>query len=985
MIFLLSCVLNPVCKCLVGELVEDANKAYHDVKDCGDQIATLQTEAHQLKIKSETIDQELKDAIKKGKEPVPGVEKWIKEAKTLESEASLLEIEFQKSTVSLYDYALNFKKLLELSKKAKDKLHEAEVMKKDGDFHDVAREPSPDYTVEKPGGTLLGMEAALELLEIYMNDADIRIFGICGMGRVGKSTVLKRFCSGFNDRMQIYIDMHEIGMAHLDDQHKVEAIQNSIMQQFGNQQENMPSDKASHIHTRLKNMKFLLMLDNLCEYIDLKSLGIPNLQDNRNGRVILSTRFTNICNEMEAKFVRVECLSLQDAWTLFKEKAGETAQKLMKDKRIRELALDLVRKCDGLPEALINVGYAVAGTESQDQWHYIIQQMDTKPWKIANMEKVLHSLKLSYDMLDEKLKKCLLYCSLYPAGFSINKEWIIDYCMNEGLFDKYTEGLHYLGQLKVKSLLDSGRAKNQIRMHPMIHAMVLWIACERGDGENRWLVQAKLKLTEAPKDWAGAQRVSLMRNKIVSLPPNPNGKELETLMLQVNTHLKQIPDGFFMHMPILKVLDLSQTAIEKLPAGIGSLLSLQYLNVSDTKIKSLPKELGELLKLRFLLLSRTPIETVAEGVIAKLTELQVFFIDFSFGNWRVGSSGTGVDIEEFESLNLMALGISVESKDALLKLSKYYLLEMTIESLNSKADQVGLDDEEFADLKRSKTELDALYHDDDQMWWQRAKKRWPKEGDLNTRFFHQWASLKWKRNQIHRLICGQIEVTAQDGVEAQFRAFYSHLLGKGRKPLLHIAWEELPPPGASLIWRGIAQLKEVFAAGTTLQAGRGDIFRLWRDRWLDGRSLAELFPHMFHLARHPEITLRETRISGCIGLTSITNKSEEDDDGGDAYEDKEDMEAAATILEEDIREDISPFPYLKSLELIHLPELKSLSEGKRLLLPSLEHLRVVNCPKLNKLWMATTKVPDVLGEDLWWNKLEWDEGCTKPKFTSLVE
>ncbi|WOL18347.1 disease resistance protein RPS2 [Canna indica] len=890
-------LVSSVCKCVVGELVDDANKAFHDVKDCGDQIATLQTEAHQLKIKSETIDQELKYAIKKGKEPVPGVEKWIKEAEMLESEASLLEIEFHKRTGSLFGYALNFKLLLNLSKKAKDKLHEAESMKKDGDFHEVARAPSPDYTVEKPGGTLLGMEEALQLLEIYMNSSNIRIFGICGMGRVGKSTVLKRFCSGLDsdDRMPIYVDMNELGMAQLDEQHKAEAIQNSIIQQF-REEKNMTSDKASHIHTRLKKMKFLLILDNLCEYIDLKNLGIPDLQDNSNGKVILSTRFADICNQMEAKIVRVECLSLQDAWTLFKEKAGETARKLMKDKRIRELALDLVRKCDGLPEALINVGYAVAGTESQDQWHYIIEQMDIKPWKIANMEKVLHSLKLSYDALDEKLKKCLLYCSLYPAGFSINKEWIIDYCMNEGLFDKYSEGLHYLGQLKVKSLLDSGHAENQIRMHPMMHAMALWIACEGGDSENRWLVQANLKLTEAPKDWAGAQRVSLMRNKIVSLPPNPNGKELETMMLQVNTHLKQIPDGFFIHMPILKVLDLSQTAIEKLPAGIGSLLSLQYLNVSDTKIKSLPKELGELVKLRFLLLSRTPIEIVAKGVIARLTELQVFFIDFSYGNWRVGSSANGVDIEEFESLNLKALGISVESKDALLKLSKYYMLAQSIVTLQIRG-CIGLASITNESLGKNMKHVKTLHI--------------KSANDLKELVIdhHEWY------------------------LESVSNLHLQHL------------------PGVKILWH------------------QGCSFQNLTKLSVCGCDGMEILVH------------RKLEISE-VGKTEGEC---EEDDGGDAYEDEEDMNSAAAILEEDSWEDISPFPYLKSLELIHLPELKSLSEGKRLLLPSLEHLRVVNCPKLNKLWMATREVPDVLGEDLWWSKLEWDEGCTKPKFTSLVE
>ncbi|KAL0449431.1 UNVERIFIED_CONTAM: hypothetical protein Slati_1499500 [Sesamum latifolium] len=52
---------------------------------------------------------------------------------------------------------------------------------------------------------------------------------------------------------------------------------------------------------------------------------------------------------------------------------------------------------------------------------------------------------------------------------------------------------------------------------------------------------------------------------------------------------------------------------------------------------------------------------------------------------------------------------------------------------------------------RLRTDLEELFQTEEIIWKQRAKSHWLKEGDRNTRFFHNYASRTFKRNSISRL------------------------------------------------------------------------------------------------------------------------------------------------------------------------------------------------------------------------------------------
>ncbi|WOL04676.1 hypothetical protein Cni_G13398 [Canna indica] len=69
-------------------------------------------------------------------------------------------------------------------------------------------------------------------------------------------------------------------------------------------------------------------------------------------------------------------------------------------------------------------------------------------------------------------------------------------------------------------------------------------------------------------------------------------------------------------------------------------------------------------------------------------------------------------------------------------------LEEKVDQLTIKANASGLFASELSILRATKEDLDNLYNPEDLYWRQRAKKRWVKEEDHNTRYFHLCASIR---------------------------------------------------------------------------------------------------------------------------------------------------------------------------------------------------------------------------------------------------
>lgn len=87
----------------------------------------------------------------------------------------------------------------------------------------------------------------------------------------------------------------------------------------------------------------------------------------------------------------------------------------MSSSRIRPLAEAIVRKCGGLPLAVITIARAMANKESGEEWRYAGRTLKDSPTDSRGMEGVYHLLKFSFDNLpntQQDLAFCIAVCSL---------------------------------------------------------------------------------------------------------------------------------------------------------------------------------------------------------------------------------------------------------------------------------------------------------------------------------------------------------------------------------------------------------------------------------------------------------------------------------------------------------------------------------------------------------------------------------------------
>ena len=137
----------------------------------------------------------------------------------------------------------------------------------------------------------------------------------------------------------------------------------------------------------LKTKKFVLLLDDIWERLDLVELGVPHPNgDDNMSKVIFTTRSEDVCHVMEAhQHQKVDCLASDEALSLFRMKVGEDT--FNSHPEIPTLAEEIMKECKGLPLALITIGRAMADKKTLQRWDRALQVLKTYPstfsvWRI---------------------------------------------------------------------------------------------------------------------------------------------------------------------------------------------------------------------------------------------------------------------------------------------------------------------------------------------------------------------------------------------------------------------------------------------------------------------------------------------------------------------------------------------------------------------------------------------------------------------------
>ncbi|KAF7835885.1 putative disease resistance protein [Senna tora] len=568
---------------------------------------------------------------------------------------------------------------------------------------EVAHKLPTRLAIDMPPDETVGLDLMFTKVWDSIEAENVGVIGLYGMGGVGKTTLLKKINNELGKRM---LDFNLVMWIVVSKEPNLDSIMENIRKQIGIEDNiwnrcSNHDEKVGKIYYSLKQQKFVLLLDDIWESLELKMVGVPHPKDNNfQSKVLFTTQSKDVCAKMQAQSTfQVEILTEKESLELFFMKVGEETLKSHPD--IPKLAQEMAAECKGLPLALIVVGSAMAGVKSVEAWEYSRNNLTSSSWTSPNLEtKVFSILKISFDKLsDEAHRNCFLYCALYPEDYEIGVRDLIDKWIGEGFLSQDTgksmrdmclHGESVIQNLKLSCLLESVEDDlflcRKVKMHDVIRDMALWIVRGQDKPKRKILVQEDASRV-SPNDiemWKTVERISIIDYDELHLPAVacPN---LTTITFAMNElgGPKTLDWSNIQYMTRLKVFDVSSShpqKIIKLPAKFGDLVHLEYLSLMGD-MSMIPTELKKLRNLKHIALYNRSDDVVGIllEVVSNLEELRVLrFINTSAKKNKEERKL----LEQLEFLpKLEELSIEITSKDGLEKLNDSTKLQSCVNAL----------------------------------------------------------------------------------------------------------------------------------------------------------------------------------------------------------------------------------------------------------------------------------------------------------------
>jgi len=639
----------------------------------------------------ERLQKGVEAAERNAEEIYEDVKKWLEDANNEIEGAKPLENEIGKNgkcftwcpncmrqfklSKALANQSETLRKLEEISEKFKTVSHKAHPQP-------IEFLPSKEFTSSKSS------EEAFEQIMDALKDDKVNMIGLCGMGGVGKTTLVKEVGTIAVESQLFPVVL----MATVSQNPNVTDIQHLMADKLGLniKEKNTNTGRADLLRQRLKQVeKMLIILDDVWKYIDLKEIGIPFGDDHRGCKILLTTRLQAICSSMECQqTVLLRILSEDEAMVLFRINAGLRDG----DSTLNRVAREVARECQGLPIALVTVGKALRD-KSEVEWEEAFRRLKNSQFldmeHIEEQKTAYACLKLSYDyLMSMETKLCFLLCCLFPEDYNIPIDDLTRYTVGyelhqdvESIGDARKRVYVEIKKLKDCCMLLDTESDEHVKMHDLVRDVAIRIASSK---EYGFMVKAGIGLKEWPmsiKSFEACTTISLMGNKLSELPEGLECPQLKVLLLELDDGMN-VPERFFEGMKEIEVLSLKGGCLSlqslELSTKLQSLVllecvckdliwlrKLQRLKILGLRrclsIEELPDEIGELKELRLLdvtgcqSLRRIPVNLI--GRLKKLEELLIGHR--SFDGWDVvgcdSTGGMNASLTELNSLSHLAV------------------------------------------------------------------------------------------------------------------------------------------------------------------------------------------------------------------------------------------------------------------------------------------------------------------------------------------
>ncbi|KAK3419427.1 hypothetical protein EUGRSUZ_H05045 [Eucalyptus grandis] len=253
-------------------------------------------------------------------------EAWNSRVEVAEQEVLELERKYNKETVHAWRYA-RFWSRANLSKHMAKKREKLKVLLEEEKLDDggvVKRSPEPVRVIDAPRTKgKPSLHWAVEEILGNIREREFKMIGLWGSVGTGKTTVMQNL----NNSEEVKKIFDIVLWVSVSKARNIEKVQNAITQRLKLKVEGGrdPVEIAQLINDELEGMRFLLLLDEVWDHLNLKEVGIPS--NDKGSKVVFASRFYDLCHDTGAdELVHMNRLSDADAYKIFKEKVGRTME-----------------------------------------------------------------------------------------------------------------------------------------------------------------------------------------------------------------------------------------------------------------------------------------------------------------------------------------------------------------------------------------------------------------------------------------------------------------------------------------------------------------------------------------------------------------------------------------------------------------------------------------------------------------------------------
>ncbi|XP_027933161.1 disease resistance protein RPM1-like [Vigna unguiculata] len=544
-------------------------------------------------------------------------------------------VEFIKTQILRLQIAYRIEKVKSLAHTEKDwfENHFPIGSRSDGSIWDNIR-MEPHFIKEDE---VVGLEGPIKTLKKWLTEGrkERTVISIVGMAGSGKTTLSKQVF----DKVHKHFECHVL--ITVSRSYDIEKLLRDLTNKICEERKEDPPRVESmdrmklieEVNKLLCKKRYIVLFDDVWNetfWDDIKFALI----DNKNGsRILITTRVGKVVdfckNSSFVEVYKLQPLSKEKSLELLCKKAFGYGFDGCCPKDYEEVGLDIVRKCECLPLAIVAIGSLLyRKCKSPPEWRRFSQNLSSELQSNSELQSVTKILSLSYDDLPKNLKSCLLYFGMYPEDYEVKCGRLIQQWIAEGFVKQdCRRNLEEVAQEQLMELISrslvlvasfttDGKVK-ACRVHDSIHEMIrekmkntgfCHYIDEHNDFESSDIIR-RLTIATSSKCLSECREESHVRS-IIFFTKEDLSEDFTSALLAKYTRLK--------------VLDFEFTRLWDVPKNLGSLIHLKYLSFRKTSISSLPKSIGELQNLETLDV-RTGEEIEIPKEITKLRKLRCLF------------------------------------------------------------------------------------------------------------------------------------------------------------------------------------------------------------------------------------------------------------------------------------------------------------------------------------------------------------------------